>query len=90
VLYSRPSGAAGSVVSSAAIFRVTDDSGLPVAGVFPRVEPVSGGGVLDAIQTFSNVPFAYGISVRLGPQPGSNVFRLQAGEITKELTVIGQ
>ncbi len=90
VIFSRASAAAGSAVSSAAIFRVTDESGLPVAGVFPRVEPVSGGGVLDAIQTFSNVPFAYGISVRLGPRPGSNVFRVQAGEITKDVTVIGQ
>ena len=78
------------MVSSAAIFRVTDEAGLPVEGVAPSVEAVSGGGVVDTVQVFSNVPFAYSISVRLGPRPGANVFRVQAGEITKEVTVIGQ
>jgi len=69
---------------------VTDESGIPVAGVLPRVEPVSGGGSFDGLQVYSNAPFAYGLNLRLGPLAGANVFRVQAGEVTRELTVIGQ
>jgi hypothetical protein len=90
VISSKATGPAGGVVSAAALFRITDDAGLPVAGVLPRVEAVSGGGALDGLQIYSNVPFAYGMTVRLGPLAGPNVFRIRAGEITKEVTVNGQ
>jgi hypothetical protein len=90
VISSKTAGARGSVVEMAAIFRVTDESGIPVEGVQPRIEPVSGGGAFDALHVISNVPFAFGVNLRLGPQAGANVFRVQAGEVTRELTVIGQ
>jgi hypothetical protein len=56
----------------------------------PVVRPVSGGGVVNDIVTYSNVPYAYGASLRLGTRPGANVFRIQAGDVTKDVTIIGQ
>jgi minor extracellular serine protease Vpr len=75
--------------SNALLFRVTDDAGLPVLDKAPDVSAVSGGGEVLAVGPLF-VPFAYGLTFRLGPRPGANVFRIQVGELTKDLTVIGQ
>jgi hypothetical protein len=83
------SGAAGSTISDAVLFRVTDEAGVPVAEV-PSIQPIAGGGDFAGLRTFGNTPYAYSVSFRLGPRPGVNVFRIQAGDVSKDVTVIGQ
>ena len=83
------SGSAGSTVNDAVLFRVTDEAGVPVTAV-PRIEPIAGGGDFAGLRVFGNWPYAYSASFRLGLRPGLNVFRIQAGDVTREVTVIGQ
>ena len=76
------SGAAGSTLSEAAVFRITDAAGLPVSTA-AMVTTVSGGGRVNGIAGLgSDYPNDYAITVRLGAQPGSNVFQIQAGSVS--------
>ena len=91
LLQTAAGGRRGAVVNEAAIFRVTDVSGVPMSGLSPVAEVVSGGGqVLDVVSRGDLSPGAYELNVRLGRQSGTNVFRIQAGEITSELTIAGR
>jgi subtilisin family serine protease len=82
---SAPAGSTGLAV----VFRVSDESGLP-ANVPPMVTVVSGGGrVVGVTSIDSLVPNAFGLSARLGVLPGANVFRIQAGDLTKDVTITG-
>ncbi|MBI3695040.1 MAG: hypothetical protein HY238_09415 [Acidobacteria bacterium] len=73
------------------IFRVTDLSGIPVTNTAPNISVVSGGGEpLDVSSVDDPIPGAYSLTVRLGVQAGSNVFRIQAGELSKEVTITGR
>ncbi len=84
------SGAAGSTLSEAAVFRITDAAGLPVSTA-PSVTTVSGGGRVNGIAGLgSSYPNDYAITVRLGAQPGSNVFQIQAGSVSTQITITGQ
>ncbi len=82
---------AGSRVSGAVIFRVTDASGLPVAGVQPIVTVVSGGGRIVSTSSFDSVtPDAFTVTAVLGPQAAiANVFSIQAGSVLTNVTVFG-
>jgi minor extracellular serine protease Vpr len=89
-LTSTASGSAGSTVSQAAVFRITDASGLPVSTA-PSVTTVSGGGRVNGVSALgSGYPNDYSVSVRLGAQPGSNVFQIQAGSVSTQITITGQ
>jgi hypothetical protein len=83
------SGSAGSTVNDAVLFRVTDEAGVPVSAV-PSIQPISGGGDSAGLRVFGNWPYVYSASFRLGLRPGANVFRIQAGDVTRDVTVIGQ
>jgi minor extracellular serine protease Vpr len=83
-------GRAGSTVQDAMYFRVTDENGLPVTGVRPSVLTVSGGGSVSGLFEITGAPYTYDTYVRLGTRPGANVFRIQAGELTKDVTINGQ
>ncbi len=91
ILDSAASGAAGTVVTQAILFRVSDQSGIPM-NASPTVVPVSGGGtVASRVQSInSQSPYSFIVSVKLGPTPGSNVFRIQVGSLTKDVTIVGQ
>jgi minor extracellular serine protease Vpr len=89
-LLSTPSGSAGSTLTQAAVFRITDAAGLPLA-MTPQVSAVSGGGRVNGVSGLGNgYPNDYALSVRLGAQPGSNVFQIQAGSISTQITITGQ
>jgi subtilisin family serine protease len=89
-LTSTASASAGSTVSQAAVFRITDAAGLPVSTT-PSVTTVSGGGRVNGVMAVgSGYPDDYVVSVRLGSQPGSNVFQIQAGSVSKQITITGQ
>jgi minor extracellular serine protease Vpr len=91
VLDSTSSAPAGSVVTQAILFRITDPSGIPM-NASATVVPVSGGGtVTTRVQSVnSQSPYSYVVSVKLGPTPGDNVFRIQVGSLTKDVTITGQ
>jgi subtilisin family serine protease len=88
ILDTREDLQAGAIVNDAIIFRVTDQSGIMVDATEPVVTVVSGGGEVLSVRSRAGVtPGAYGVRVRLGQARGSNVFRIQAGEVTREVTL---
>jgi minor extracellular serine protease Vpr len=83
-------GVAGAGSTAVVLFRVTDDSGVPVMSETPAVRALSGGGTITNVQTVQVLPYAYDLNLRLGARPGTNVFRIEAGGLTKDVTIIGQ
>jgi minor extracellular serine protease Vpr len=89
-LMSTASATAGTMLTQAAVFRITDAAGLPVSTA-PSVTAVSGGGRVNGVTGLgSGYPNDYQLSVRLGAQPGSNVFQIQAGGVSTQITITGQ
>jgi subtilisin family serine protease len=90
LLATEESGRRGTTVRGAAIFRVTDLSGVPIEGFLPEVTVLSGEGEVVSIGSIdSTIPGAIRLNVRLGLQPGPNVFRIQAGDVVRDFTVQG-
>lgn len=82
---------AGSLLRRAISVRVTDASGIPLREPAPRVTVVSGGGSVVSVDSVdSEVPGLFDVSVRLGPQAGNNVFRIEAGAVSREVTIVGR
>lgn len=91
VLYTEDEPRAGATVDSAILFRVTDDSGLPLTDIQPTVTVVSGGGrVRSTVSADQYYPGVYAVSVRTGTQAGSNVFRVQVGDLVKDVTLVSK
>jgi hypothetical protein len=90
VLSIAPSASAGSTLNQAVIFRITDSAGLSVP-ISPQVTPLSGGGRVTGVATLGSAyPNDYAVNVRLGAQPGSNIFQIQAGSLVSTVTITGQ
>ncbi len=84
------SGSAGEVLDGAVVFRVTDAAGVPLPAQ-PQASVVSGGGRVMGIGSLgARFPGDFGLSVRLGTQPGPNVFQIQAGDASVSVTITGQ
>ncbi|MCW5982819.1 MAG: S8 family serine peptidase [Bryobacteraceae bacterium] len=82
------SGSPGALMRSAISIRVTDASGIPILDPAPRVTVVSGGGSVVAVfSSDESFPGLYEATVRLGPEPGDNVFRVEAGTLSREVTI---
>ena len=82
---------AGSRLSQAVLFRVTDSAGLPIAGLVPNVTALSTGSAATGLTSLdSAVPGSYTFSVRLSLTPGPNTFQIQAGAISTTVTITGQ
>ena len=68
--------------------RVTDPAGLAVAGVEPRVIALSGGGqALGVTWLEPEYPGLWSLELRLGNEPGNNVFEIEAGGVRKEVVI---
>jgi subtilisin family serine protease len=79
---------AGSTSTNAILFRISDASGIPLFLTQPEVSPISGGGEVVRIRTLDGAsPGLFGADVLLGSEPGPNVFRIQAGAITRDVTL---
>lgn len=88
ILDSTASGRRAAVVRDAILFRLTDGSGIPLTAVQPDISVVSGGGAVVAFNSYDlDVPGLFGVDVRLGPLAGTNVFRIQAGALSVDVTV---
>jgi len=83
-------GRAGATIPNAMYFRVTDENGLPVVDARPNVLTVSGGGSVSGLYQITGAPYTFDTYVRLGARPGANVFRIQVGDLTRDVTINGQ
>jgi hypothetical protein len=80
----------GSLTSNAVLFRVTDANGLTVAAD-PQATVISGGGtVVSVVNRNASYPGVYALTARMGPAAGDNVFRIQVGSLTKDVTITTQ
>jgi len=79
---------AGASISNAVVFRISDASGIPLFNIQPTVTVVSGDGQVARLRALDgSSPGAFGVNVVLGKLPGPNVFRIQAGPVTKDITL---
>ena len=85
-------GRRGTLVRDALLFRMLDAAGLNVeGGEPPEVTVVAGDGTAHAVVSYDEeIPGMLGLTVQLGPQPGANTFRVQAGEAALTFTITGQ
>lgn len=89
ILQQEESGTPGAFLRGAIVVRTTDVAGIPLA-LAPTVSVVSGGGsVVSVISLDSISPGLFDVNVRLGSQAGGNVFRVEAGGLTEEVTIQG-
>jgi hypothetical protein len=59
-------------------FRVHDRAGLPMAGIAPRVAPVSGGGIVRDLRSADSLyPGSWLAEIVTGPFAGPNVFQVE-------------
>ena len=88
VLATTATGRRNGQVRDAVYFRVTDASGVPIAGLTPEVTVQSGNGTIVAVNDYDrDSPGLFSVTVRLGPAAGANIFRIQAGEKTLDFTI---
>jgi hypothetical protein len=81
----------GQIISQAFGIRVTDMSGLPLLSPKPEVTVEAGGGSVISVSSRDNLsPGLYQVTIRMGSQAGSNVFRIRAGSIDRTVTIEGQ
>ena len=83
--------AAGVEVDDAIWFRVTDSSGIVVAGLTPTVTVASGGGSVLAVNSLdASFPGVWSVNIRTGAaSAASNVFTIAAGGLTATVTIVG-
>src|SRR5207247_1143078 len=91
ILDSIASARRGSVQREAVLFRITDVSGLNLTAAQPRVTAISGGGTARGVVSYdSDVPGLFGFDAQLGPVAGPNLFRIQAGSVTADVSITAQ
>jgi hypothetical protein len=74
--------AAGSRISDAIEFIVTDASGILLPNVQPTVTATQGGGsVTSVVSIDSQIPGDFRVAVRLGPKAGANIFEVTVGNV---------
>lgn len=85
------SGAPGALLRDAIALRVTDGAGIPLTADPPAVTVVSGGGSVVSVTSADEVyPGLWEVTLRLGGAAGNNVFRVEAGSLSKEVTIDGR
>ncbi len=91
IVHADEEGQAGELLRRAIGIRITDAAGVPITSVPPRVSVVSGGGSVESVVSADqSSPGLFEASVRLGAVAGSNVFRIEAGDLSKEVTIEGR
>jgi hypothetical protein len=68
-------------------FRITDAQGVRILSL-PQVTITAGGGSIQDLASVDDlIPGADGVLVRLGAAPGNNVIHIEAGGISKDVTI---
>src|SRR5262249_4179192 len=69
-------------------FRITDASGIPMSNLEPEVTVVSGAATVTSVNSRDSLfPGAYGVILNGGVRRGTTVLRIQAGDISREVSV---
>ena len=90
VLDSIASGKRRSTQRDAVLFRVTDASGLSLANATPQASVTIGGGSIRGVVSHdTDVPGLFGLDVQLGPTAGQNIFVIQIGDISVQVSISG-
>jgi minor extracellular serine protease Vpr len=89
VLRETASARRGASVRDAFLFRLVDESGVPVHVGEVAIEELDGGSVLSVTDYDELSPGLYGVSVRLGLAAGANRFRIRAGAAEYVFTITG-
>ncbi|HWC96833.1 MAG TPA: S8 family serine peptidase [Candidatus Sulfopaludibacter sp.] len=90
ILYTSGAASAGSRISEAVVFRVTDPNGLAVTTP-PTVTALTSGAQVASLSSLNYaIPNAFTFTARLSSNPGGNVYQIQAGGITTTVTIVGQ
>jgi subtilisin family serine protease len=80
-----------SVQQDAVLFRVTDAAGVAMPDANITVTAVSGDGTLVSVDSLdADSPGVIGVTLRMGPVAGDNVFRIQAGDAATTVTITGR
>jgi subtilisin family serine protease len=81
----------GAMVADAVTFHVVDTTGIVMLNVLPAAESVSGGGtVVGLVSRNFTSPGAFSLSVRLSRAPGTNLFRVTAGDVSVDIPLVSQ
>ena len=81
----------GSRQVDAVLFRVLDAAGLPLPQATVTVTSTTGGGVAHGVRSYdAAIPGLLGLEVQLGIPAGANVFQIETGGITREVTITGR
>jgi hypothetical protein len=90
VVWSDESASPGTLLRGGIGIRVTDAAGIPLEQPIPQVSVVSGGGaVLSVFPSSSRSPALFEATIRLGSTPGENIFRVEAGGVSKVVVIEG-
>lgn len=90
LLYQIDSARRGSGQQDAMYIRVTDAAGVALTNVAVEVEGLSGGGTPAYVTNYdTDVPGVFGVSVYMGLQAGTNVFRIKAGAAVLDVSISG-
>ncbi|MGH9719817.1 MAG: S8 family serine peptidase [Bryobacteraceae bacterium] len=82
---------AGSTVNNAVLFRITDSAGVPIGEIDPTATVVSGGGeILGVVSRNRSIPGVFALNLRLGTVRGANVVRIEAGGVSRQVTITGR
>jgi hypothetical protein len=91
ILTTASSPRAGTMLTDAALFRVTDASGITIPGMQPRVITLDGGGrALAVISHNAFYPGVFGVNVILGPTAGTNDFEIHAAGLRQKVIIVSQ
>ena len=90
ILDSISSGRRRSTQRDAVLFRVTDASGFSMATAQPQASATIGGGAIRGIVSHDDeVPGMFGLDVQLGIAAGQNVFVIQIGDVSVQVSITG-
>jgi len=92
ILFVTSEATAGQVAKNAVLFRITDSSGIIVAGIVPTVTVSSGGGSVYLLGFLDAgiYPGVWSASLQMGPVAGNNVFTIATGSLTQTITIVSQ
>lgn len=71
-------------------FRIQDACGLPLEEPVPLVAAEAGNGAVDSVQQDPLSPGTWAATLRLGPLPGTNLYRLASGEVSTQVIIQAQ
>jgi hypothetical protein len=77
----------GALTQDAVLFRVTDASGVPILNGPVTVSAPNGGGTATLVNHDADVPGLFGMNIQAGVAAGNFVFRIQAGDLTSDVTI---